>query len=144
MKRTFAWRDGKCVEITPPHVQELHYVQPDIAEFRSTDGKIISGRADWREHLKQTGAIEMGHSDIRESQERWRRRQAAAAEKASRRTEGVRPAPDPPPIDNERAHYERTQLNKEVRNHLDGRPTPDLKTLLKITIEAARALDRRR
>lgn len=140
MKRTYAFRDGKCVEITPDRVKELHYVQNDL-EFQSSDGKHIGSRSEWREHLKRTGAIEMGHSDVKASTTQWNKRKAAFAEKLAKAPKDVRPV-DAPVL--EAPDYQRTRLNAEVRNRLEGRPAPSRTELIKLTMEQARDLAKRR
>ena len=133
MKRTYAFRDGKFVEITPAHVKELHFVQDDIKEY--------GGRSKWREYLKRTGAVEMGHSDVKASTEQWNKRKSAFAEKLARAPKEVRQV-DTPVLD--APDYQRTRLNAEVRNRLEGRPEPSRTELIKITLEQARDLARRR
>jgi hypothetical protein len=49
----------------------------DIAPFMSPDGVMIEGRAQWREHLKRTDSIEMGHSDVKYAQQEWNKKKAA-------------------------------------------------------------------
>ncbi len=116
----------------------LHHVQGDIEEFRSTDGALISGRRQWREHLKATGNIEMGQEDVKRQYERWqskrstfqdRIRQPERSGVSQSNTDVVR-APD----------LQASQIQKEVANRLDGRPTPDRKMLIKLTLETARML----
>ena len=140
MKRTYVWRDGKMVETTSDRVLELHYVQPDLAEFKSNSGARISGRRQWREHLKRTGAVEGGFADIRKSQESWEKRRAKFAERVAKQDRFVRPAEAP---EGEIRPIEMSRVNAEVRNRLEGRPAPDRKTLVKITLETARAIARR-
>ena len=48
---------------------EYTTVMGDIAPFMSPDGKMIEGRKQWRDHLKRTDSIEMGHSDVKYAQE---------------------------------------------------------------------------
>lgn len=134
-KRTYAWRDGKLVELTAPEVAAIPNVQPDLREFQSPDGARIGSRSEWREHLKRTGTIEMSHSDLAQQQEKWDRRKEQFAEKVNRDTEHVRPV-DPP--DGEIREAERSRVGKEVANRLDGRPSPDRVTLIKMAIEESR------
>ena len=49
----------------------------DIEPFRSPDGQMIMGRAQWREHLKATDTIEMGHSDVKYAQTEWLKKKEA-------------------------------------------------------------------
>lgn len=128
-------------------MSEIHYVQPDIAEFRTPGGKHISGRTAWREHLKRSNSIEMGHSDLKRAKEKWDGRQSdfrdklKAGEKAG---VGPRELPDIGPKGELRNEYQMTRLNQEVRNRLDGRPLLERKMLLKLTLETARDLERRK
>lgn len=140
MKQTFAWRDGQLVEITPENLEtRAPSVMADIQGFRSPDGKWIEGRTEWREHLNVTGTIEMGHSDIQAQSEKWNQKKAKHQERLNRNTGDVRPAEmrsDDRPVD-------RSRVTTEMLNRLDGRPTPDRKTLIKLTLETARDLRRR-
>jgi hypothetical protein len=109
------------------------YVQPDIEEY--------GGRVRFREHLKRTNTVELGHSDMVSAHEKWQGRRSAFQDRiraADNRT--VRPveanvttAPD----------YQMTRLNAEMANRLDGRPMPERKELLKLTLETARRMNRR-
>ncbi len=142
MKRTYAFRNGKFVEITPEETKRVFNVQGDLKEFRSSDGKYIGGKRQWRDHLKRTGTIELGHSDIAASKSKWEKRKAAFAESLAKAPKsGVREVerevintPD----------YERSRLNAEVRNRLEGRPAPSRTELLKLTMDQAEYLGRRR
>ena len=141
MKRTYAWRDGALVEITPTAAADLHYVADDIPEFQSPDGAVITGRARWREHLKRTGAVEMGHADIREAQGRWTAKREAFQRKLQANAAVVHEV-EPPSGDIQPS--ERSAVSREVANRLHNRPAPDRKTLLKIALETARYLAGRR
>lgn len=140
MKRSYAWRNGRLVELTPPEVDALHYVQDDIAEFHSPDGARIRGKAQWREHLKATGSIELGHSDIRAATTHWQKRKDDFKEKL-KKAEGVKEA-EPPGGEIRAGEWSR--LGVEMLNRLYNRPLPDRKTLIKLSIETARDLIKRR
>lgn len=140
MRRTYAWRDGQLVELTTEAVSELHYIQPDIAEFRSSDGALIGGRSQWREHLNRTGSIEMGHADMRNAQENWGKKKEAFQQKLKRNTGEVKPVN----ISDEIRPVVLSRVNAEMRNRLEGRPMPNRKMLIKLTMETARDLARRR
>src|SRR5437879_12635207 len=84
IKHTYAWRNGRLVELTAQQINELHYVQDDIAEFQSTDGARIRGRTQWREHLKRTGSVEMGHSDMKAAERQWKKKREACKERVQR------------------------------------------------------------
>lgn len=141
MRRTYAFRKGKFVEITPKRSRKWHYVQPDIAEFQSTDGAVIGSRSTWKEHLKRTGSVEMGHSDIQAQKQKWDKRKEQFRERLNRNTGDVREATPP---DGEIRKYQKTRIGKEVANRLDGRPAPDRITLIKLTLETARDVARRK
>lgn len=126
MKRVYAWRGGKMVEIGRPAPVELHYVQPDFEEH--------GGRSKFRESLKRSESIEMGHSDMRNAAERWEKRKASFAERANRPVPGVRAAE----FRESAPDMEMSRVNREVRNRLEGRPAPDRTTLIKMTLETAR------
>ncbi len=101
----------------------------------SPDGKHISGKKQWREHLARTGAVEMGHSDIAATKTKWDKRKAAFAEDLAKAPKDVGP------VDREVINtpdYQRSRLNNEIKNRLEGRPTPDRITLLKLVMEEAR------
>lgn len=135
MKRTWVFdKDGKSREITrKPEANKSAYVQPDFEEW--------GGKRKWREHLKRTGAMELGHSDVKVATEKWNKRKAAFAEKLAKAPKEVHPV-DAPVLD--APDYQRTRLNAEVRNRLEGRPEPSRIELIKITMEQARDLARRR
>ena len=134
------WRDGALLEITPEDIPSRHEIMADLEEFRSPDGARISGRAAWREHLKATGSIEMGHDDMKQVQGRWNQRKQDHAKRIQRDTENVKPAemPDDP------RPAERSRTSVEMANRLAGRPVPDRKTLIKLTLETAKMLARSR
>ncbi len=132
MKRTFAYRDGKMVELTPSQVEAVPQIMDDVKEFRSPDGAYIGGRAQWREHLKRTDSVEMGHSDIKAAQVNWQKKRAAFQLKVNT------PAGKPVEMPQEIRETERSRVTSEVMNRLDGRPAPDRKTLIKMAMEEAR------
>lgn len=139
MKRTYAWRNGQLVELTESVPERFTEIMNDTGEFVSSSGKHITSRSGWRDHLKETGSIEMGHGDIQKSQENWQKRKAAFRERL--KGEGVREVEAP---SGEIRPLDRSRINAEVRNHLEGRPIPDRKTLLKLTLDIARDLERKR
>lgn len=139
MTRTYAWRNGQLVELTPQDVEAIPQVMPDLKEFRSPDGKHISSRSKWREHLKRTGSVEMGFSDVKAQQAKWAKKKEAFQERLDRKHVHEVAAPE-----GEIRESERSRIGAEVANRLDQRPAPDRKTLLKLTLETARELSRRR
>jgi hypothetical protein len=142
MRRWVYDKDGNSREIdVSPRIDDLHYVQGDIAEFRSPDGAYISGRMQWREHLERTGQIEMGHSDLKATKEKWDKKKEAFKERINKPVPKV-PLRGEVNVMESREHESR--INSEIKNRLDGRPAPDRKTLIKLTLETAQDLARRR
>ncbi len=131
MKRTWVFdKDGKAHEITrrPTLENAAPYVQPDFEEH--------GGKRKWREYLKRTGNIEMGHSDMKAMEANYRKRQQAFKESLnSKEAKHVRMVDAP---QGEVVERERTRLDKEVMNRLHNRPAPDLPMLVKMTLEEAR------
>ncbi len=135
-RRRFVQIDGELVEITADYIPETPpiHVIPDIQPFVANDGAQIRGRAQWREHLKATNGVEMGHSDIRAAEAFHAKRKSAHAERLAKSASVA--AVDLPY--SERQVYRRSNLAAEVLNRLHGRPMPDRKTVIKIALEEAR------
>jgi hypothetical protein len=78
MKRTWVYpSDGsEAYEVTRGEYrnESMASVMGDMAPFMSPDGVMIEGRKQWREHLKRTDSIEMGHSDVKYAQQEWNRK----------------------------------------------------------------------
>src|SRR5439155_6014806 len=121
MRRTYAWRNGQLVELTPQEIAALPQVMDDVPDFRSPDGARIRGRAQWREHLKRTGSVEMGHSDLKIAQENWQKKRRTFAEKTSQVSNHVRPV-EPP--EGEIRERRSTEVDKALANRLYNRPMP--------------------
>lgn len=138
MRPTEIYRGGRWIKVEDESRSEFHHVIPDLQEFRNTDGTMIGGRSQWREHLKRTGSVEMGHSDMKAAQANWDNRKDKFQSRLKRDT-GVHEAQAPSEI----TEHQYSRINAEVRNRLDGRPEPDRKTLIKLTLETARDLARR-
>lgn len=118
-----------------------HYVQPDFTPFKSPDGQYITGRTHWRDHLKQTGSIEMGHTDIQGQREEWKSRRGKFQEKVAL---GEKIAPEHHgPLSSPDQQRILPALYREMAQKLDGRPMPDRKTMIQLTIETGRELNRR-
>ncbi len=141
MRRSYAWRNGQLVEITPDELEALPQIMPDVKEFKSSDGAMIGGRAQWREHLKRTGTREAGQNEIRNLEEKWNKRRAEFQQKVGSQPEHVRET-EAPVV--EARQTEPTRLDSEMKNRLYNRPTPDRKTLIQLTIQQARELGKRR
>lgn len=136
-RRRFVQIDGELVEVGQDFVaepREAHYVIPDISPFRSNDGTPIKGRAHWREHLKATGQVEMGHSDIKYSQAVHEKKKAAHQQRLSTALKQVQMA-EVPVVE---GRVDRPRIASRVAERLYGRPTPDRKTLIKIALEERR------
>ena len=139
MKKSYIWKDGQFVDKDLLRKDVMTELMPDLDEWRDPSGNRIRGRAQWREHLKRTESIEMGHLDILSAQTKWEQRQKAHQERLERGKDVVRPVM---PSDEIRP-LEPSRVSKEMANRLDGRPVPDRKTLIKLTLETARYLGKR-
>lgn len=117
-----------------------HHIIPDIAPFRSPDGALITGRAQWREHLKRTDSIEMGRSDVKVAQENWGKRKEAFRD---RLRESAKAVANYTETHTEMCPINRTALNVEMANRLHGRPEPARKELIKLTLDQAKRMSKR-
>jgi len=140
-KRTYAWRNGELVELTPQDIAAIPQVMDDVAEFRSPDGAMIRGRAQWKEHLKRTDSIEMGHSDIKKAEQNWQAKKEKFRDKVASGGNNVREV-EPP--DGEIRETQRNSLGVEMANRLYNRSVPDRKTMIKLTLETAKYLAKRK
>jgi hypothetical protein len=86
VKRTWVFpSDGsEPYEKTAGRSADYTTVMGDIAPFMSPDGKMIEGRKQWRDHLKRTDSIEMGHSDVKYAQARMEQEKGSAPRQAAR------------------------------------------------------------
>lgn len=139
MRSRWVYVQGEAIpieEYIPPPSADFH-VLPDLEPFRSPDGAHIGSRAQWREHLKRTDSIEMGHSDVKSAQAAWSKRRDAFQQ----RTQGVgvkpaqAPAGDIKPI-------QRSGLNVEIANRLHGKPAPARKELIKLSLDLAKRMSK--
>ncbi len=119
--------------------KEFHHVQDDIMEFRSPDGTHITGRKQWREHLRRTDSMEMGHSDIKVAEQGWSKRKERFRERLNRPGAKEVEAPS-----GEIRPTEHKRIDIEMANRLHNRPLPDRKTLIKLTLDTMKDLNRRR
>ena len=107
-------------------------VMSDIEPFRSPDGVMITGRKQWREHLKATDSIEMGHSDVKYAQQEWNRKKEVQRERLKGQVATVQEFDRPgSPI----APMRMSNLNVEMANRLHNRPMPERKEMIKMTLE---------
>jgi hypothetical protein len=125
------YHGSECVFFAGDEVNKSTEVMPDIAEFKSPDGSVISGRAAWREHLKKTDCVEMGHSDMKVAQEDWAKRK----EEHNDRLKGQLAVSQQYDQPSEIREFKRSNLNVEMANRLHGRPAPGRIEMLKMTIE---------
>lgn len=133
MRRSYVQINGVLYEKGLEPVSEAHFVMGDV-DFVANDGTHIKSRSHWRDHLKQTNAIEMGMSDIKSAEASFAKRKEAHQARLSN-PKGVTPA-NVPYRDGQEVRRSRIAAN--VLNRLDGRPTPDRKTVIKIALEEAR------
>ena len=64
MKRTYVYMDGEFVERKKDAQGRYHYVQGDIAPYKSMiDGSMITSRSIHRRHLKANNCEEVGNDD---------------------------------------------------------------------------------
>ena len=136
MKRTWVYpSDGsEAYEVTPDRYFSgpITSVRGDIEPFRSPDGVMIEGRKQWREHLKRTDSIEMGHSDVKYAQAEWNKKKQAHNDRLRGQVAVVQEFDRPgAPI----APVKMSNLNVEMANRLHNRPMPERKEMIKMTLE---------
>jgi len=113
-------------------LNERYSVMGDITPFMSPDGVMIEGRAQWREHLKKTDSIEMGHSDVKYAQEQWNKKKQAQNDRLRGQLQTVQEFDRPSaPI----APTRMSNLNVEMANRLHNRPMPERKEMIKLTLD---------
>jgi len=111
---------------------ERYSVMGDITPFMSPDGVMIEGRAQWREHLKRTDTIEMGHSDVKYAQQEWNEKKAAHIDRLRGQVAVTQEFDRPSaPI----APTRMSNLNVEMANRLHNRPMPERKEMIKLTLD---------
>jgi hypothetical protein len=140
-RRVWRYIDGVAYELGTEPVTETHHVMGDIEPFQSPDGAYITGRRQWREHLKVTDSIELSHADMKASQENWQRRKADFRAKLESSANTVREAAEIPVSTRP---YDRSRLATEMLNRLHGKPEPMRKELIKLTLDIAKRMNRGR
>jgi hypothetical protein len=111
---------------------EYTTVMGDITPFMSPDGVMIEGRKQWRDHLKRTDSIEMGHSDVKYAQQEWNKKKEAHRDRLRGQLATVQEFDRPgAPI----APVKMSNLNVEMANRLHNRPMPERKEMIKMTLE---------
>jgi hypothetical protein len=136
MKRTWVYpSDGsEAYEVTRGEYrnESMASVMGDIAPFMSPDGVMIEGRKQWREHLKRTDSIEMGHSTLSMLSKSGTRKKEAHRDRLRGQLATVQEFDRPgAPI----APVKMSNLNVEMANRLHNRPMPERKEMIKMTLE---------
>ena len=134
MRRTWIYPagGGEPYEAGSYRSETMTTVMGDIEPFRSPDGVMIEGRKQWREHLKATDSIEMGHSDVKYAQQEWNRKKEVQRERLKGQVATVQEFDRPgSPI----APMRMSNLNVEMANRLHNRPMPERKEMIKMTLE---------
>ena len=134
MRRTWIYPagGGEPYEAGSYRSETMTTVIRDIEPFRSPDGVMIEGRKQWREHLKATDSIEMGHSDVKYAQQEWNKKKEIQRERLKGQVATVQEFDRPgSPI----APMRMSGLNVEMANRLHNRPMPERKEMIKMTLE---------
>ena len=134
MRRTWIYPagGGEPYEAGEYRSETMTTVMGDIEPFRSPDGVMIEGRKQWREHLKATDSIEMGHSDVKYAQQEWNKKKEIQRERLKGQVATVQEFDRPgSPI----APMRMSNLNVEMANRLHNRPMPERKEMIKMTLE---------
>lgn len=140
-RRVWRYIDGVAYELGTEPLPETHLVMGDIEPFQSPDGAFITGRRQWREHLKATDSIELSHSDMAVAKEQWNKRKQAHRDKIANAEAMVR-AGEKAPISTK--PYDRSRIAIEVLNRLHGKPEPARKEVIKLGLEIAKRMNRGR
>jgi hypothetical protein len=140
VKRKFVQIQGELVEVDNAYQPiERHQVMPDFQPFIANDGTLIKGRRQWREHLKQTGGLEMGHADIQAGTQAFQRRKAQFHQKVREGEKYIAPATFKPDAKPEAP----SRLSIEVANRLHGKERPSRRELVQLAVELKRREIRR-
>lgn len=137
MKRRFVQIQGELVEVGDGYLPEPRsdvHIIPDIEPFKANDGAVIRGRSHWREHLKMTSTVELGHSDVRAMEATHARKKIEHQTRLRSAAEAAKPV-DTPVME---AKVDHARITARVMERLEGRPTPPRKELIKIALEEAR------
>ena len=139
MRQRWIYVDGESYEVGQEPAPEVHHIIPDIEPFKSPDGAFIAGRAAWREHLKRTDSIEMGHSDMKAAQQDWAKRKDAHRARLAKAGNTVKEYTQ----QGEARPVQRTGLAVEMANRMHGRPQPGRKEMIKLTLDIAKRMNNR-
>ncbi len=137
MRQRYVQIDGVLV----PRDEEtaaMHYVQPDIPGFMANTGTFVEGKVAWREHLKERGCEETSIDEVKARGVAWQKRKEAFREKLK---DAAKLAPQREIPETYDQVAQRPRIAAEVLNRLHGRPAPDRKTLIKITLETAKRMN---
>ena len=59
LKRTYVWRDGEMVEVTPARYRKIHAVKDDTMDpfvsHATSEGKVFDSMSKYKEHLERHG-----------------------------------------------------------------------------------------
>lgn len=111
------------------------YVIPDIAPFKANTGKVIEGRRQWKEHLKETGSVELGKQDLAEMQSVHEKKRQEIREKVEQQTKVSLKTDWEEPKDIEKDPHRHKRFWAKVAERLDGRDPPSRRQLLRIVVE---------
>lgn len=137
------FKNGECVFWAGEQEAEKgesSMVIPDIAPFVANTGEYIAGRNAWRKHLKKVDGIEMGASDLKAQERQWKQRKEAHRERLTRAAGVVNTMPQGSVMQSKIDH---SRLQVEMANKLHGRPIPERKELIKLTLDTAKRFHKR-
>jgi hypothetical protein len=120
----------------------LSYVIPDIQPFKDTTGKVIEGRRQWREHLKEIDAVEMSKGDLEAARELQEKKKQAMLAKVEEQTKLQLKTEWQEPKEVESDPHSHKRLWAKVAERLEGRPQPTRKQLLRIVVEEQKRVKR--
>ena len=142
MRRTYVWDShaNALVEVfkKKPEPNSANLLT-DIEPFMNPDGAFIKSRSHWRQHLKATDCVEMGHSDMKASQDAWTRKKQSHQNKLRNSEQFVKEHTGPGEIRESR----RSNLGVEMANKLYNRPTPGRKEMIQLTMETMKGMRQR-
>jgi hypothetical protein len=120
----------------------LSYVIPDIQPFKDTTGKVIEGRRQWREHLKEIDAVELDKGDLARMQEAQEKKRQAHLAKVEQQTKLQLKTEWQEPQEVQSDPNSHKRLWAKVAERLEGRPQPTRKQLLRIVVEEQKRVKR--
>ena len=142
MRRTYVW-DSDAKEMVEVLKQQAEHnsanLLTDLEPFTNPDGAFIKSRSHWRQHLKATDCVEMGHSDIKSSQDDWARKKQLHENKMRNSAQFVKEHTGPGEV----REAKRSSLGVEMANKLYNRPTPGRKEMIQLTMETMKGIRQR-